>query len=507
MRQYEMMELSLSGPEPEGSWAGVDLTAEFSCKGCAVLVKGFYAGEGMYKIRYYPEQAGLYEWRTFGIVKENGQIVCEPAQKYHGMVRVNGTHFEYADGTKYLPFGTTVYAMIHQEQKRITETMETLAKAPFNKVRFCVFPKSYQYNQNEPESFPFQKGEDGWNVHRPCMEFWDKLETHIADLNRLGIEADLILFHPYDRWGFAAMTKAECMTYLEYLVRRLAAFPNIWWSLANEYDLMFRFEESWWKEFAAFIHENDVYGHCLSNHNFVKYWDFENEDTTHCCIQDNCMNDVKLLQRKYQKPVIFDECGYEGDIHESWGNLSAFELVHRFWTAYTLGGYCSHGETYLNDDEVLWWSKGGKLTGGSPSRIGFLKDILYSLPGVLKCEYGALEEFLMEEDIEVLKKKAETDEGIRTLLGLPRDMLVLLEKKVTEVHGYVSEQVYLYYYGRQCARKGKMNLPENNAYRIEVIDIWNMTRTIAAEKASGEVWVEMPGKEGIALLARRADIL
>ena len=46
-----------------------------------------------------------------------------------------------------------------------------------------------------------------------------------------------------------------------------------------------------------------------------------------------------------------------------------------------------------------------------------------------------------------------------------------------------------------------MNLPEDKDYRIEVIDTWNMTRTVYAEHASGSVIVELPGKEGMAVLA------
>ena len=61
-----------------------------------------------------------------------------------------------------------------------------------------------------------------------------------------------------------------------------------------------------------------------------------------------------------------DECCYEGNIPWDWGNISGFELVHRFWTVCMQGGYCTHGETYLNEEEVLWWSKGGKLVGESP---------------------------------------------------------------------------------------------------------------------------------------------
>ena len=105
----------------------------------------------------------------------------------HGPVRACGTHLRHADGTWFYSFGTTIYALAHQSQALMDETFDTLAHSPFNKVRLCVFPKHYNYNHNNPQYYAFE----------------DKL----LRLMDLGIEADLILFHPYDRWGFANMLR------------------------------------------------------------------------------------------------------------------------------------------------------------------------------------------------------------------------------------------------------------------------------------------------------------
>ena len=156
----------------------------------------------------------------------------------HGMVRAVGTHFEYEDGTYFYPFGTTVYALAHQEERLIDETLRTLKNSPFNKVRMCVFPKHYQYNNNEPQFYPFERNGDGtWNVGRPCDDFWNHLEDIIKGLDDLEIECDLILFHPYDNWGFSQLSQRDNIRYLDYCTRRLGHLKNIWWSLANEYDL------------------------------------------------------------------------------------------------------------------------------------------------------------------------------------------------------------------------------------------------------------------------------
>lgn len=72
-----------------------------------------------------------------------------------------------------------------------------------------------------------------------------------------------------------------------------------------------------------------------------------------------------------------------GNVPFGWGNISGFELVNRIWTVCMQGGYCTHGEAFLNEEEILWWSKGGTLIGESPSRIRFLRELLESLPGPL----------------------------------------------------------------------------------------------------------------------------
>lgn len=77
------------------------------------MVNGFYTGDGIYKVRFYPKKTGLYHWEVTGIVFAEGEEQCRSNSDAHGMVKVNGLHFQYEDGTKYMPFGTTIYAMVH----------------------------------------------------------------------------------------------------------------------------------------------------------------------------------------------------------------------------------------------------------------------------------------------------------------------------------------------------------------------------------------------------------
>jgi hypothetical protein len=58
--------------------------------------------------------------------------------------RVTTNHMENAlseNDSRPLPRKTTCYAWIHQPEELQRQTLETLAASPFNKIRFCVFPK------------------------------------------------------------------------------------------------------------------------------------------------------------------------------------------------------------------------------------------------------------------------------------------------------------------------------------------------------------------------------
>lgn len=118
------------------------------------------------------------------------------------------------------------------------------------------------------------------------------------------------------------MSMEENKIYLDYMLRRLSAIPCIWWSMANEYDLLFNRKIEDWYEFEKIISENDVYGHLLSNHNCTKLYDFSKSAITHCCVQSIAMHRAGQWQQEFEKPVVYDECCYEGDIQYEWGNIS-----------------------------------------------------------------------------------------------------------------------------------------------------------------------------------------
>lgn len=507
-KQYQMIEIVLQGKEPVENAVEVNVKAEFIHDGKTFILPGFYAGNKTYIIRFLPEEAGTYTYKISGEVVEEGIIRIDTQEpNAHGIVRTKDMGFAFADGMEYKPFGTTVYALAHQETDVIRQTMETLKDAPFNKIRICLFPKSYQYNENEPLYYPFEKDEEGnWDVKHPCYSFWNAFESCLKQLQQLGIQVDLILFHPYDRWGFSDMPQEDNYTYLEYLLQRFAAFPNVWWSLANEYDLTLR-ENEQWKELESFVAEHDPYHHLLSCHNAILFWDASRENISHVSLQTKHVNRVDKWKKQYQKPVIIDECGYEGNLSEFWGCISGNEMVRRFWRIMSIGGYCTHGETFIDETgkDVIWWAKGGRLIGESSARIAFLRKIFESFSGTLQ----ALPIHPMASMADLPKEQIET-----ALQSVPKEYQMFvkrfagLEDEIDDYvegeqlyQGHVGDDVYLYYYELRTCKRDILNLPAEKTYRMELIDTWNMTKEVIGEHVSGRTEIELPGREDMAILA------
>jgi hypothetical protein len=453
VRKWDLFELSLNGPVDGNPFVDVELYATFRHEDREVRVAGFYDGEGVYRVRFMPDAEGAWQYVTHSnrdeLDSKAGSLSCEgPADGSHGPVRVrNDFHFAYADGTPYFPFGTTCYAWTHQPEAMQQQTLETLAATRFNKLRMGVFPKHYIYNENEPLHAVYETGSDGKpDFARPNVAAFRQFEKQVGALMALGIEADVIIFHPYDRWNYCDRSVEHDARYVNYLVARLSAYRNVWWSLANEYDFLLDVKPiEQWDHYFGLIEARDPNRHLMSIHNgevSMKY-DHRKPWVSHVCVQDWDVKKTDQWRREWGKPLVNDELEYEGDIPRPWGNISAQEVVHRFWLTVTRGGYAGHGETYLHPEDLLWWAKGGELRGESWQRIGFLRDLL-------------------EEDV------------VNGLTPLSEDG----RWEWSRTSGARDGDYRLLYFGEHQPREWAIGLPmEDGDYEIDLIDTWAMTIT------------------------------
>jgi hypothetical protein len=184
---------------------------------------------------------------------------------------------------------------------------------------------------------------------------------------------------------------------------------------------------------------------------------------THASIQDDDFSKTAAWLDAYRKPVIYDECKYEGNISQRWGNLPAQEMVGRFWLAVTTGAYGGHGETYLDAGEVLWWSKGGVLHGGSAPRIAFLR--------------------LLEEG--------------------PADGLNVVPNAYYPAAGKGGEY-YLHYLDYHQPAEYEFTLPAETKFSAEIIDPWAMTVDPLPGTHSGKTLLKLPARPYMAIRFRKA---
>ncbi len=450
--KWDVFELVLSGPASGNPYVEVDLSATISFKNRMIQVPGFYDGNGIYKIRFMPDTEGQWLVSTHSNCMELDNIEssfeCISAREgFHGPVKVNNKfHFCHADGKPYFPFGTTCYAWTHQPLDMQEQTLVTLAKTRFNKIRMGVFPKHYIYSENEPLHKAFQVIDGAEHFDYPNFEMFKHFENQIAALKEMQIEADVIIFHPYDRWNYCAMSAEQDFRYVKYLVARIAAYSNVWWSLANEYDFLLDVKPvSQWDRYFHIIEENDPYHHPKSIHNGEPTMDFNHRKpwVDHVCIQNWDTKRPAEWREAWGKPIVNDEPEYEGNIPRPWGNITAQELVHRFWTTVMRGGYAGHGETFMHEKDLLWWAKGGELRGESWKRIGFLRDLL-------------------ETDVKI---------GLTPIVPAQH-------WEYTRVSGAIDGDVRFIYFGEHQPVEWAVGLPmEDGDYEIDLIDTWNMTIT------------------------------
>ncbi|MDD9269178.1 DUF5060 domain-containing protein [Paenibacillus sp. GCM10023248] len=462
VERWGMFELTLDVPSQGNPFTDVRLSALFKKGLTEGYAEGFYDGSGKYRIRYMPDEEGVWTFETSSHIGEmdglKGEFACTPAAPdRHGPVRVkDAARFHYADGTRFIPFGTTCEAWHLQSSEMQEQTLRTLSSAPFNKVRMFVLPKPHMQNEAEPVLYPFAGSPDsGFDLTRFSPAYFQHLEKRVHDLAALGIQAELVLFHPDAEggWGFDRMPAEADDRYVRYVVARLGAFSHVWWSLADKYDEMKQKQTEDWNRLFRIIQECDCGGHLRSIHNSSTWYDYGTPWTTHASLRHADVKVISECTKQYGKPAIIEECGYEGNMDTLWGSLSPEELLCRLWEGTCRGGYVMHGESYWNAEHIPWSSHGGELHGKSVRRIEFLRSIMEEAPAQIAYT---------------------SDSYDAATLSLPGEY-------------------YLQYFGPHRFAYREFAMAEGS-YQVDLIDTWNMNITRLEGTYEGRFRIHLPGE-------------
>lgn len=483
VEQWGVFEVKTQGPSAGNPFVDVEFGGRFTFGHRSVDATGFYDGDGVYKVRFSPDTVGRWSFETTSNVKElagqTGAFECvTPAAGNRGPVgTAHQFHFQYADGTPYFPFGTTCYAYGFIGEPYASDTLKNLKEAGFNKVRMCLPPKGL--GNLQPVALPFERigeaqapgaenlsdnttSKEKFDLARFNPAYFQHFEARVQDLMAAGIEADVILFHPYDAWGFKSMGAEADDRYLRYAVARLSAYRNVWWAIANEYDLVRSKTMTDWDRFFRIVQESDPYSRLRSIHHSHVVYDHSKPWCTHASLQEYDFEKSPERMAAWNKPIIYDEIQYEGNIARRWGNLSPEEMTHRFWRAIVYGVYATHGETYMDSSPV--WSDAGTLHGTSAARITFLRKLLEKT-------------------------------GTTGLMAADNPYYL---------NAGNPEGPILYYFDYHCVSEYIFPLPEKVKFKATMIDPWAMTQTPLTGVFSGKSKIALSSKPYMAVLFEKS---
>ena len=465
----------------------ISLTAVFSSGLKKIEVTGFYDGNNTFKIRFSPDVVGPWSYKTHSdcadLDGKTGSFDCySPSEDNHGPIVVHGQHFFYADGTPFYPMGTTAYVWHYQKEERIQQTLTSFSKYHFNKIRMLFFPKQYAGGPNDlhkvdydPEYLPFKKEDGKLDFSKPNPDYYALYEKRVLQLMELGIQADVILFHVYDQglWNIPqSMTEEDDAWYVQYIVARMSAFRNTWWSLANEYDLFGisltisanGCKPKDWEKIGNQIQAIDPHQRLRSVHNLPWAPIYPNSPwVTHISYQHpNTWSLAIMLKNQTNKPVINDEYQYEGNVTNDYGNCSDALELKRHWMADLAGSYATHGEIYYWDEnpDHLFWATGGTLQGGSPPKLKYLKQVMESVP-----YYEMKPDLALSDGVDFF------------CLGKGDDLL-------------------LYFFGPGFKDRPKFplghKLVSEDEYELEIHDVWNCHKICTVRAKGGGTYIRMP---------------
>ncbi len=471
VERWGIFELTARGPSSGNPFVDVTFACRFTSGFRTIDVPGFYDGDGVYKVRFSPDTVGRWTYQTTSSDKslagKSGNFECLPsAPGNRGPVGpAHRFHFQYADGTAYFPFGTTCYAYSFVPEPWQSDTLHNLKSARFNKVRMCLLPKGLGKLQPVAMPFALKPGETvnargNFDLTRLNPTYFQHAERCIADLLAADIQADVILFHPYDAWGFKSMGEEADDHYLRYTIARLSAYRNVWWSVANEFDLIRSKSMKDWDRFFRILVECDPHSRLRSIHYSRVMYDYTKPWCTHASLQNYEFDKSAERLAAWDKPIIYDEIQYEGDIARRWGNLSPEEMTWRFWRAIVNGVYATHGETYISSNGSPVWSDAGELHGTSPARLAFLHDLL--------------------------KKSGTT--------GL------IAPENPYYTNAANPGQVYLWFFDYHQPAEYEFPLPDKGQFKATLIDPWAMTTSPVPGAFSGKSNLKLPGKPYRAIL-------
>ena len=257
--KWSMLEFPLVAESSYSNpYVDITVTARFTGPPGAAITKdiqGFWDGGQTYKVRFTPTVAGTWTYSINSIPNDRGLTrsgrinVSEASPVEHGFLRRDpGSPYSFVfdDGTHFFMMGQTYYDIVENVAGGGSwkEAVHNSKSYQFNKIRLLLYSWGpARSNRGRPfeDIIPYADGMTSYepnrystgNHDRINVLFWRNLDTLVSYLKSEGMIADVILFSDGE-YTYGTNTQNE--RYIRYALARLAAYTNVIWCMANEYD-------------------------------------------------------------------------------------------------------------------------------------------------------------------------------------------------------------------------------------------------------------------------------
>ena len=386
----------------------------------------FWAGEQTWRVRYAPQLAGIYNYKSICSDVNNddlhGQTGVFEVSAYtgnnsllkHGQLRLakSKRYIEFSDGTPFFWLGDTWWlGLCHRKGWGIEEfkvLTEDRVKKGFTVIQIVagLYPDLPPYDPRGFNEAGYPWEPDYARINPKYFDMADRRIQHLVDR---GLIPCIV-----GAWGYHLpwLGVERMKQHWRHIIARWGAYPVIW-CLAGEGAMMYyrpqerkedaAFQKRGWTEVGRYVRSIDPYHRLVTIHP---------NDIARNTIEDESVLDFDMLQtghgdwgvvprtvdivcREYSRtpimPVINGEVCYEGHQQENWHSLQRF----LFWTCILSGaaghtygaggiwqintreqphGPSPHGGTYENTP----WDEAAQLPGSR--QLGLSKALLTRYP-------------------------------------------------------------------------------------------------------------------------------
>lgn len=262
-----------------------------------IILPGFWDGGNIWKFRISFPEKGTWRWKVKApgrnFDRKEGKVRVIPSSN-NGFVQRNPDYphtVSYSrDRRPVFVWGNTGYDIVKQELEGNTTVWQKFVDKSkeygMNKIRLLVTMWNFGKTPVDASTYcPW----DHCSYEDPHYDafnttYWQALDRIVRYMQAKGVIADIILFpdgpvpdhndngkDPNGREGMYNMSKAQETAYTKYAVARFAAYTNVIWCIANEWNLSERerfkgitnaqgsVPESWVNDIGQVLYNNDPY--------------------------------------------------------------------------------------------------------------------------------------------------------------------------------------------------------------------------------------------------------